>query len=190
MESPLQLLAQLARTLDRCRIEYVVVGSWASSTRGMYRTTNDIDILAEINPSQVKPLVTRLEKDFYIDEQAVQRAISRHGSFNILHFESVFKFDIFVARDDEFVRQQLARRTLEKTGPDSNEYVYVASAEDTILAKLEWFNRGGRVSTVQWKDVAGLIGTQGPRLDLVYLRDWAHHLGVGELLEEALDEAP
>ncbi len=65
----------------------------------------------------------------------------------------------------------------------------MASAEDTILAKLEWFRAGGEVSERQWSDVVGVLRTVGPGLDQPYLLQWAGTLGVADLLERALGEA-
>ena len=65
----------------------------------------------------------------------------------------------------------------------------IASAEDAVLTKLEWFEMGGRSSARQWNDILGIIGRQGTSLDLVYLRHWAGVLRVRDLLERALTEA-
>jgi len=70
MESPLVVLSQVARVLERQEITYVLVGSLASSMHGMYRSTADIDLLADIKPEQVRPLLDALEKSFYIDESS------------------------------------------------------------------------------------------------------------------------
>ena len=56
------------------------------------------------------------------------------------------------------------------------------------MAKLEWFDRGGRVSERQWGDVLGVLRVQGETLDIEYLRQWADELGLAELLDRALDE--
>src|SRR2546423_11465324 len=114
MQSPVDVLSQIARTLDALGIAYVVVGSFASSLHGRYRSTADIDIVADIKPEQIAPLLSALQESFYVDEQAVRRAAGRHGSFNAIHFESVFKVDIFIPPPGGFGRQQLARRWLEQ----------------------------------------------------------------------------
>ena len=189
MESPFIVLSQIAQTFEELGITYVVVGSMASSMCGLYRTTNDIDIVADIKSGQVNSLVAALRETFYIDEQAVRRAVARHGSFNAIHFDSVFKVDIFIPPPDSFSQQQLARRHLEKIAPDVEQDIYVATAEDTILAKLMWYRKGGEVSGQQWSDVLGIIGLQATLLDFDYLRDWADRLQVHDLLEKALDEA-
>ena len=59
----------------------------------------------------------------------------------------------------------------------------LASAEDTILAKLDWYRKGGEVSDRQWRDVAGIVRVQGDRLDWEYLQRQAISLGVADLLE-------
>jgi len=63
----------------------------------------------------------------------------------------------------------------------------VSSAEDTILAKLEWFRRGGEVSERQWGDVIGVLRAH-TALDEAYLQRGAAELGVGDLLARALAE--
>jgi len=65
----------------------------------------------------------------------------------------------------------------------------VASPEDTVLAKLEWFRAGGETSERQWADVVGVLKTLAGRLDEAYLKRWAAALGVEDLLERALAES-
>ena len=188
MENPFAVLSLVVSILDQQRIIYALVGSLASSIHGMYRSTADIDILADVKSEQVIPLLNALQKDFYVDEKAVRDAIDRKQSFNAIHFDSVFKVDIFIPGSDEFSKKQIERRELKKLSPDLEQMIYVATAEDTILAKLRWFNSGGRVSTTQWRDVVGILGISSKKLDLDYLRDWAANLGISDLLEKAISE--
>jgi hypothetical protein len=55
----------------------------------------------------------------------------------------------------------------------------VATAEDTILAKLEWAKLGG--SDRQLDDVSGILDVRGNELDLAYIEHWLDELGVREL---------
>jgi hypothetical protein len=183
------VLSLVTRVLDQQRITYVLVGSLASSTHGMYRSTADIDILADVRSEQVVPLLTALQEDFYVEEQAVNDAIDRRQSFNAIHLDSVYKVDIFIPKGDEFSRKQIERRELRMLSPDLNQMIYVATAEDTILAKLRWYESGGRVSTTQWADVIGVLGASSARLDFDYLRGWAETLGLANLLDRAFAEA-
>jgi hypothetical protein len=188
MENPFIVLSEVVQLLDERGITYVLVGSMASSMHGMYRATADIDLIADIKPAQVRPLLEALQNRFYVDEQAVQQAISQQRSFNAIHFDSVFKVDIFIPKAGDFAMQQLERRQLRKIAPDIDQNVYVATAEDMILAKLRWFHAGGGVSETQWRDVLGMIGAAAVELDLEYLQQWAKKLEVEELLEKALAE--
>jgi hypothetical protein len=56
--------------------------------------------------------------------------------------------------------------------------LFVTTAEDTILAKLDWFRKGGEISDRQWRDVPGVMKVQADALDRAYLREWAARLNV------------
>ena len=62
----------------------------------------------------------------------------------------------------------------------------VASPEDILLAKLEWYRMGGEVSERQWRDVIGVLRVQAGVLDVDYLQRMARELEVADLLERAL----
>jgi hypothetical protein len=187
MALPLSVLSQVISILDHVGIRYVLVGSFASSIHGMYRSTADIDILADIKAEQVGPLFESLQDSFYVDQQAMRDAVAQRRSFNAIHFDSVFKVDFFIPKS-EFALEQLNRRVLRRISPEGNEVVYVATAEDTILAKLQWYQAGNQTSTNQWNDVVGILGTSRHTLDFEYLRGWAEKLGVTDLLQKATSD--
>lgn len=182
-------MSQVAGILEQQQINYVLVGSLASSLHGIYRSTADIDLVADVKPSQVIPLLDALKNDFSVDEHAVRDAIDTRQSFNAIHFDSVFKVDIFIPKSDPFSRNLLERRELRQIASDVEQKVYVATVEDTILARLRWYHSGGGISNTQWGDVVGMIGASAERLDLAYLNDWADTLGLSDLLKKAFDEA-
>jgi len=188
MDLPLSVLSQVTAILEQQNISYVLVGSFASSIHGMYRSTADIDILADIHTEQIRPLFDVLLNSFYVDEHAMRDSVAQGRSFNAIHFDSVFKVDIFVARADEFALTQLKRRQLRRISPERDEAVYVATAEDTVLAKLRWYRAGHETSSTQWNDVLGILGTSRSSLDLEYLHTWAGKLGIDDLLQKALDD--
>lgn len=186
MDLPLSVLSQVTAILVHEGIRYVLVGSFASSIHGMYRSTADIDILADIKADQVRPLFEALRNSFYVDERAMREAVAQRRSFNAIHFDSVFKVDFFIPKSEEFALAQLDRGELRRISPVSNESVYVASAEDTILAKLHWYRAGNETSNNQWKDVVGILGISKQKLDFRYLRLWSEKLGLTDLLEKAI----
>ena len=187
MDSPLVALFQLIDAFKVVGIDYVVVGSLASSVHGEYRASADIDVLTKITDKHIRPLINSLS-GFYLDDLGALRAISQGRSFNVIHVESVFKIDVFPSKDD-FDRQQLARRQSYVIEADVPRELWIATAEDTILAKLYWFRLGEHVSELQWRDVKGILGTQGSKLDRDYMRVWAERIGVADLLEQATRES-
>jgi hypothetical protein len=101
----------------------------------------------------------------------------------------MFKVDVFIPPDRPFSNAQFSRARKETLSPDPQIEAIVATAEDTMLAKLDWYRQGGETSERQWRDVLGLLKVQRGALDLVYLRDAAAELKISDLLERALKEA-
>jgi hypothetical protein len=179
----------VTQTLERLGIPYAVGGSLASSLHGVMRSTLDVDIVADMQPEHIQPLVEALSKEFYADDEMMRDAIEHQSSFNLIHYETAFKVDIFIRKSRAFDQMQLDRRRLSVIASDPEESVYVTSPEDTILAKLEWYRMGGEVSDRQWRDIIGVLKTRAGELDLDYLHTWAAELHVRDLLERALGQA-
>jgi len=186
LSEPIAVTLVVVEALERVGIPYVLVGSLASSVHGVMRSTLDADLLAAIELEHVEPLASELSDLFYADAETMRDAIRDRGSFNLIHLETAFKVDVFVAKAREFDQLQLSRREARQLGDDPQSGLYVTSAEDIILAKLEWYQLGGCASDRQWSDVLGVIQIQGNSLDLSYLRAVADTLGVLLLLEDAL----
>ena len=186
---PLELTLRVVRTLEGLGIPYVLGGSLASSLVGEPRATADIDLAIRIGPDQVAALVRALSRDFYISEEAVEDAVRRGTSFNVVHLESVTKVDLFVLGDDVLDRRQLERRVRVLVTEDPPQQLWIGSAEDQVLRKLAWYRAGGQVSDRQWRDVIGILAVQSGRLDLEELRTAAEELGLSDLVERAIAEA-
>jgi hypothetical protein len=58
--------------------------------------------------------------------------------------------------------------------------VFVASPEDTIIAKLEWAKQGGG-SQLQLRDVSGILQLTGGDLDISYVERWVTELDLHDL---------
>ena len=179
---PLQVTKQIADVFQDLKILYMVGGS----LHGIPRATQDIDIIADIKPNNVKELVNILKKDFYIDEDMIKEALSRCTSFNIIHLETMFKVDIFILKQDQVAKEEMSRRKSYKISEKQN--LYLTSAEDIIIHKLHWYELGNRVSERQWTDVIGVLQVQGKRLNYDYLKKTANQMNVSELLTQAIEE--
>ena len=179
----------VTQTLERLGINYAVGGSLASSLHGVMRSTLDVDIVADMQVEHIQPMIDALSKEFYADDEMMRDAIERYSSFNLIHYETAFKVDIFIRKPRPFDQMQLERRRTSVIMTDPEQSVYVTSPEDVILSKLEWYRMGGEVSDRQWRDILGVLKTRAGELELDYMRRWAHELKVTDLLERALKES-
>src|SRR5208283_1636905 len=170
-------------------IPYMFSGSAASSFHGFVRTTQDGDLVVSLGLDQVEEFAAAFAAEFYMDRASIRRALQMGGSFNLIHLGSSLKIDFFPLRKRSFSQQEFSRRQPRLLLKESIAPAYVATAEDTLLSKLEWFRAGGEVSENQWKDVVGILKVQADTLDLAYLNQWARELHVEGLLEKAFKEA-
>lgn len=184
-----QVTRKAAAAFDVAGVRYFLGGSVASALYGEARSTRDIDFVAAMLPPHVDPFVAALGSEFYADAQAIAEAVATHRSFNVIHLDTMVKVDIFVFKADAFGRSQFSRRTTKQLSASDSTLINVASPEDTILAKLQWYRDGGGVSDRQWNDVLGVLKVQGPALDRAYLDEWARNLGLTVLWRRAVDEA-
>ncbi len=187
-DNPVQITGLVTSALESLNIPYFVGGSLASIFYGMVRTTQDADLVALLETHHVTPFVRALQDDFFVDEHMIRDAVSHHSSFNIIHQESMFKIDIFVPRLRDFERSQLKRAKMQTLMESPQVRVRLSSAEDILLAKLEWYRMGDEISERQWRDIIGILKVQAGNLDLPYLRRYAASLGVEDLLARALKE--
>jgi hypothetical protein len=181
-------ISALASVLDRLGIAYVIGGSVASSARGVVRATFDIDIVAAIARPQAERFASALGPEWYADPDQMRAAIAAKRAFNVIHIPLGNKVDIFPATEDFHLCQlERATRVSLPFAEESAKYP-VATAEDILLAKLQWYRDGGEVSERQWTDILGILAVN-PDLDFAYVRPWAARLGVERLLARALEDA-
>ena len=132
----------VTQTLEQLGIPYAVGGSLASSLYGVMRSTLDVDIVADMQLKHIQPLVDALSRSFYADDEMMKDAIEHQSSFNLIHYETAFKVDIFIRKSRAFDGMQLERRRASIISTDPEAQVYFTSPEDTVLVKLEWYRMG------------------------------------------------
>lgn len=169
-------------------IRHYIGGSVASSFHGAARSTMDVDVVAELDDESATPFLQQLGRDYYASEPAIRDAISRKACFNLVHYPTSFKVDIFISQDRPFDRDCMSRAIPGEIGAKASLEILVASPEDTIVSKLEWYKIGNETSQRQWRDVATVLKLLGEQVDLDYLRKAAESVGVGKLLTRLLAE--
>lgn len=179
------LLAAIADALEEAGIPYMVVGSVAGSFHGEPRTTVDIDIVIDPTAASLREFVATLPADdYYADENAAIEAFARHTSFNVIERSTGWKVDLLVRQDRPFSRMEFERRFV---APLFGRETPMATAEDVVIAKLEWAKLGE--SERQLRDVARILGVSDDGLDREYLSRWIGELDLGDMWRRALELA-
>ena len=186
---PISQVLVVTAILDELGIPYLIGGSVASSLLGEPRSTQDIDLVADLTLSQVKPFVAALQPRFYVDEETVKSAVRYQSSFNIIDNESIVKFDIFILKNNPFSQSEFERRQVQIVRTNPEQTVVLPSPEDIILQKLLWYRDTNFSSEKQWRDILGVMKLQGATLDFEYLRYWGEQLKLSETLDRALGES-
>lgn len=191
---PLALALRVGAMLDAQAIPYIIVGSVAAVVHGEYRITRDIDVVLNLSARDVSALVDALREGFTFLPGDITDALVRlpearadatqRASFCAYDQATGFQIDMYLSSGRPFEVAQFQRAQLVEIPGDDGGTLRVASAEDTVLAKLEWYKLAP--SDRQWRDVQAILRVQGDALDVAYLRQWAGQLGVAELLEWAL----
>lgn len=166
------LLSRLAPILERAQVPYMLTGSVASSAHGTPRSTRDLDIVIAPSRTQLLALIQQFPSSlYYADEKQALQALENRSQFNVIEFATGWKVDFIIAEDSEFGRTAMKRRTLMDLAGNA---VYIATAEDVLVAKLRWGKLSG--SNRQLQDAAGIVRTQAHNLDVDYVEHWVREL--------------
>ena len=177
-----ELIAFIGSRLDQSGIPYMIVGSIASSYHGEPRATRYLDVVIDPSVEALRRFVAALAtKDFYVDGDSALEALRDRGQFNVIEQATGWKVDLVIRKDRPFSIEEFGRRlAAELVGVPS----FVATAEDMIIAKLEWAKRGE--SERQLRDVSAMLATGRGMLDLSYLKHWVSALGLRDEWQAAV----
>ncbi len=180
MKTELDILRDVSERLASAGIAFMLTGSMAMNYYAQPRMTRDIDVVMALKESDAETLMDLFRVDYYIDREAIVRAIARRSIFNLIHQDSVIKVDGIVCKADPYRQEEFARRQRVNIG---DFQTWIVSLEDLILSKLYWARDSG--SELQLRDVRNLLRLN---CDLDYLRSRAKTLAVEQLLEKLLAE--
>jgi hypothetical protein len=184
---PYDVAARFGAALDTLGVAYYLGGSLASSIHGEPRSTNDVDLVASLPSTAVDGLLAALGSDFEVDIEDLRDAIRRRRATHIFFLPAFTRIDLYVCGDKTFDQESMRRRAPFQLL--SGARIWISSAEDSVVRKLDWYRRGGEVSDRQWRDVLGMLRICGTKIDRVYLEREAKEVGVSDLLSEAWTQA-
>lgn len=174
-DSPIDsVLSRIVQALQAAGVPYMLTGSFASSLHGAPRVTHDVDIVIAPTLGSLHQLLRQFPEDaYYVSKDAALQAYGSEGMFNVVDFDTGWKVDFIVRKSREFSQEEFARRHSAKI--ESTDVV-VASAEDVVLAKLEWAKLGE--SERQLRDVASILSIRASDLDWAYIERWVERLAL------------
>lgn len=132
------------------------VGSIASNAYGQFRATNDVDLVLAIESgdaprfSEVFP-----PEEFYCpppDIIQTEAARAERGHFKLIHHETGFKADVYVAGRDALQRWAFEHRREIRVDDIA---VWVAPPEYVIIGKREFYQEGR--SEKHLRDIRGML---------------------------------
>ncbi|MFV1975866.1 MAG: nucleotidyltransferase [Candidatus Scalindua sp.] len=182
MNEELKVLKEVTQALNNSGIAYMITGSIAMNYYAFPRMTRDIDIVLEIQGKDIATIVSLFKDDFYIDQDSIERAVNKHGIFNIIHNEYVIKIDFIVKKPAEFRQIEFQRRrriTIDKVS------MWIVSPEDLILSKLWWAKDSQ--SEMQISDIKNLLDSADD-IDNIYIDKWVEKLNLRDIYRKINNE--
>lgn len=154
----------------------MITGAWSAIFYGRPRASHDIDFVVELhrdNLEKIFQVLDKLPEDFLVQREGVKEAVKKKMMFNIIHLPTMLKLDFWILTDEKFDKERFKRKVRVKV---LDQFMQMASAEDTILQKLKWFKTGGIEKHLI--DAAFVYQIQRGKLDKKYLQLWVKKLGV------------
>lgn len=166
-----ELIQNITTSLDRKGIPYMISGSLAFNMYCIPRMSMDIDLVIELNLSNVHGFFDIFKSGYYIDKETVLQEIKRIGMFNVIDHRSGFKIDFLIRKNTEYRLLEFSRR-IQKILMDIP--VWVVSPEDLVISKLAWIQESQ--SEKQSQDIRMLMLL--PDLDRDYIDLWCKNLNL------------
>ncbi len=180
------LVLIFTRPMEQAGMRYFVTGSMAGMLYGEPRLTMDVDIVLVLPPTAIKELVEAFDPaQFYrppieIIMQEVGRRV--RGHFNLIHHDTGFKADIYLAGSDSLHAWAFTKRRAIRIGEDT---VWVAAPEYVILRKLEYYNEGR--SEKHLRDIHAMFERSSDEIDDAVLMQKVDEQGLKDVWQHFMD---
>jgi hypothetical protein len=162
---------------------WAATGSIASTFYGEVRSTNDIDIIVLLDGPAAAALPRVFpETEFYCpprDVVEIECNRERRGHFNLVHYDTGWKADVYLSSDDPLHAWALQnRRAVENEGVQ----IWLVPPEYVIIKKLEFLREGGSEKHI--RDIRGILA--GIDVDRALVERETAQRGLGDLWQKCL----
>ena len=166
-----ELLNRITNALEEAKIPFMVSGSMALIVYTVPRMTRDIDIVIELNRLDIERFCAIFKEGYYIDPLTVAEEVQRRGMFNVIDFETGYKIDFMVRKNEAYRKNEFDRRV---RGIVMDCETWLVTVEDLILSKLIWIQE--LQSDRQMSDIENLL--ENPTVDRDYVNYWCKELNL------------
>lgn len=180
-----EIAQAVVQALEAEGIPYMLVGSFSSNAYGIPRSTKDVDVVIELGEHPIRNVVDRMGANFKLDPQMSFESVTMTIRHVIQAVGSEFKIELFHLSDDPHDLERFRRR---KSVAMESGTAYVASPEDVIITKLNWYSKQNRLRDRE--DVRDVLAAQGDALDFDYIHSWCEKHRTRDLLDEIRASIP
>ena len=169
-QTPEELLCKIASILGKLNIPYIITGGMAVAVWGRPRFTADIDVVVKLVAKNIPLLaktLAKIDKDVYIDEEAIQDAFTQKGEFNFIHPQSGLKVDFWISKESSYNKLVIERGVRKKIRRQKINFI---SPEDLILSKLIWYKENS--SSRHLEDIESILKIS--KVNSAYLEKWTN----------------
>jgi hypothetical protein len=166
-----KLLTRITKALDDAEIPFMVSGSMALIVYTVPRMTRDIDIVIELKRDDIERFCAIFKEGYYIDPLTVQEEVERKGMFNVIDYETGYKVDFMVKKNNFYRETEFERRV---KGIVMGCETWLVTLEDLVISKLVWIQE--LQSDRQISDIKNLL--ENPIVDMPYIRYWCAEMNL------------
>ncbi len=179
-----EIFGFVIEVLRKLKINYMIVGSVASTVYGKPRLTYDMDILVDLKETQIEDLAGSFNSDWYADAAMIKDAIAKNMPFNFIHIPSANKIDFFPAGSGEYEKEQFSNKIEQQF--DEKRTAFFSSAEDVIVKKLDYYMEGK--SEKHLEDIKGILAVRREKLNFKYIDYWSQKKGSFDVWKKICEE--
>lgn len=133
-------LQRVISILEEAEVPYMLTGSLAAAYYAVPRATQDVDLVVEVESTDLA-VMTELLSDagYYVSLAAAREAFSHEGQFSAVDPGTGWKVDFIIRKSRPFSRSGFSRRVRASA---LGLGLCMVTREDLVVAKLEWAKKG------------------------------------------------
>jgi hypothetical protein len=136
---------RVVKTLDEIGAPYMIVGAYGGSVFGIARSTNDIDILVDLQEKDCYAISEKFPLPrYYADPEMIKNSLEMRIMFNLIDTEEGTRADLVPLKREPEYQLAFNRRVKEIFQSPSGESfeAWVAQPTDIIIGKLHAWKEG------------------------------------------------